>query len=333
MTTRQEKIDRLLGQYGKRIAPDPDGQSIIDQLHRRFSRSNSTDPDPESVASIAVEFIENPTFNALAVRDEDIELVAVYSTVIDQLASIISWALGHTSAWPTLPMRMQNVPTHPSGMLIDWNDMGVVRNEFVSESLLAAIYFIIMHEIGHHVRGHLMFLSDGCPIITLSELGLHRRGRFPALTIQALECYADRHATQGIVETIIRGGLHSDHLTAPQQLCARLFGVGLMFGILDEMESKLAPQPVDRTHPPAQVRFTLVTSAFKVVMESRLPDRFPLDDITNETLAELERYWNRSMPDLKYLKNNQALAEALIHESAKIGPTLMKLARERRRTI
>ncbi len=210
-----------------------------------------------------------------------------------------------------------------------------------------SLEFVIFHEIGHIVGGHLEIPRNGRALSTISEFQYAINEPSDSTFQQVLECDADAfacHATSWIHTQEKMAVVMRDILNAsawqPKDfaLLTYLFAVGVLFCVLNPS----APRKIDAcksSHPHPAVRACLVASsamAFGLDDGSYTPAS--LSKIAGESIGNIEQVWadlcfsgqNPQSSDV-WAKDVHDTAMALFESYGKTRTLLDQFARLRRR--
>jgi|GEM_PF-6135724 len=193
-------------------------QHVVDNLLREFF---------EHPPRVEVRLIENPTLNASAAGEDDLYVVKIHSGIIPRLLRPFADCLAN-------------------GCIAAVKD----RSRLHLWLLNVAIEFLIFHEVGHVVLGHLEY----CETLELFEFRDDTPHQTEAMDLQALELMADEFAIAGVRFTRF-SGRYVDDCGIPEfsdpsiREHAYLFAIGLLFLVLTPPKDFASLTSTTHPHP------------------------------------------------------------------------------------
>ena len=193
-------------------------QRVVDNLLREFFKS------PRRVE---VRPLEKPTLNACAAREDDLYVIEIHDGAFSRLLETFAACLSQ-------------------------NCIAAVkdRSRLHLWLLNVAIEFLIFHEVGHIVLGHLEY----CDTLELIEFRDETPSQKQALDLQALELMADEFAVTAVRFTRFSGHYVDDcglpEFSDPSIYeHAYLFAIGLLFLVLTPAKDFASLTTTSHPHP------------------------------------------------------------------------------------
>jgi hypothetical protein len=270
-------------EYGPVLSGDELAQTGAGILTTRILE-NVRQANGSLIAEIELAVLANASFNAIATTRADGERIALFIGIPDTLLTVIPSSLATPDAWPAVGNSAVEdggpVPHDPT------------RSLFAAEAASAGLYFVVAHELGHILRGHLSFVASRFHQDMLPELGYGRNDRIPSAALRAMEIDADTMAAASFADNALLAIRGLSRLSPFDFLCARLFGLGVVFALLSQPDG--GAKASELTHPRPHVRYIMATQRIRAPIAEAIPTVFTATvDPVRESYRELSRLFPR----------------------------------------
>ncbi len=340
-------FDRLGGTLAIEKRGDEPGRDLFRELRwhmREMIRMGREVPPPQlTTGDIYLDFVDNATFNAAAIKLDGHELIGIYSGAIFLIYNYFSSFLSDPSVLPQI--GNPSVETKDEETLAALRDrhlsdiaprrpLDPTRNLAASRFAWGATCLLFLHEARHHMAGHLEFMRD--------EFALRDYIELPALPLSPEECAIRRalefDADLGAAGTHMRWWLDAwgtnriPELEALPPALSWCICVAMLYKIMDAEQMDRPFQLA--THPPAIARW--LYTAFTANQANYIGVSIRLDDAFFEAgQSEVVRWWNENKLPVPKSANLSSVRSAIEHvrstydDHGKIMPRVRRFAEHR----
>jgi hypothetical protein len=327
----------LLKDYEAYLPGTAGYQRLLAEWHVDFPIIN--DWPTVSAGDLYINFVNNPSFNAIATRINGREFIGVFAGAVDFLFRCF---LSFMADPETLPQvgdvageRASTTSWSDLNPIIDPEKFSIPRDTTRRDSagLLAlhAAHFLLHHEFTHIFRGHLILLEEEFSLSEYLELPAIPLTRDEARVRRALELDADHGAATIRLEEFRKasrsGNLPYLDVVGPDMAWALC--IAMVFHIM-WAQDVVARRDEERTHPsPATRWLSIMFSAENgEMMFSKALNR---DRILNG-FGQVHRWWRaHSLPlvETVSLDNAAPELEALREDLRALSPRIVNYAAQR----
>lgn len=302
---------------------------------------------PWATRPLHVAFTTSEEPNAQAMKGEDADYILITIGAVGKVYGTMYGMLSTPSFLPEVGNANQEMtPSElltggfPPMPLLGWHDgdeheacflpVDQRRSNFAVQLSSIALHFLLYHEIGHIVAGHLELREQQGCAAAISEFGAPRPRNGTAPPLHVLECDADAFAAyfESFVDLhAVSDGLGKEIFgweTVPAKdagFIAHAVAISILFRMLGN--DRFAPKSLDpSTHPPPAVRSCLAisrTMSLAAVAGRFEMDRFP--QLCRDSIFHVEETW--AALGLPGLRNGESSTWA-----EHVGRLSMELGRE-----
>lgn len=237
---------------------------------------------------IYADFTDNWEINAVATVFERKDIVGIYSGLLVCLYDTFMTLLSDPRLLPDIGMpdeEQQSFSDLSSGLInrekiLNYRPQSQYRISYALFLCNIAVQFILQHEVGHLVRGHLVFLNE----TSFSEMGSFR-SKISSETLRILEFDADwwsfklliKFITDGSRIPYVNNGVTLCK-TRKDLACANSFAITTLFQLLSEAEGLIHDEGKN-THPHPGIRWAHFLSTLGVALEeNKISDQKDISD-------------------------------------------------------
>lgn len=309
-------------QYGRQLSTDELAQTSAGIMTSRVL-GNIRQANGRLISKIEVGVVTNPSFNAVATSHSNNERIALFIGIPETLLTIIPSWLARADTWLSV-----GDPTVEDGGPLP-NDQ--TRSHFAVQAATGALYFVVAHEFGHILRGHLSFLISRFHQDILPELGYGRSDRIPSSMLRAMEIDADTMAAVNFTDNILLNIRNQSRLSPVDFLRAKFFGLGVLFALLSQADGS-GRAATELTHPRAYIRYFLAAERIRTSLAEALRTIFVASvDPDGDSYKELSRLfpslWTSSVSE--GLEIHTGEFQELIVTCQKLEPDFVAFANAR----
>ena len=296
-----------------------------------------------SAGDLYIDFVNNPTFNAIATCISGREFVGVFAGAVDFLFRCF---LSFMAASDTLPqvgdVAGEIASTTP------WSDLKPItdpeksriprdttRRDAAGLLALHAAHFLLHHEFTHLFRGHLILLNKEFSLSEFFELPTMPLTMDEARVRRALELDADHGAATIRLEAFRQASLSGNlpYLDAVGPDLAWALCVAMVFHIM-WAQDVVTRQNEERTHPSPATRWLSVMFSAENG-EMMFPEALNRDRLL-EGFGQVHRWWRaQSLPLVEAVSLDNAVPEleALREDLRVLSPRIVDYAAQRDETL
>ena len=227
------------------------------------------------------EYMVNPTINAGCMLEGDTNRIIVYEGVV---FSLYNYAHKLVAYYKTIQMKTQKDTVDGHTLVVQQIRDGlkltseITLSERIEDNIIAeyiamlAVKFIIAHEIGHILNGHLLYRNARGE--TAIEFNMTDSGSsdLSTISLQCMEIDADSFAVCEMVSTIEKELLCDEKLLTIVQSKDEIYklagcAVQCVFYLIGKLQNTLEMStPEQYTHPPAKTRVNLLLDVCRGVI-------------------------------------------------------------------
>ena len=149
--------------------------------------------------SIHFDYINNGGFNALAFStSEDLYHVGIFGALIPRLLDVFARVMSHPKILPQVGDPSIETTERIDSPPLDCLPKDTVRFRHSERFFIEAALFLIEHELGHIIKGHLRYIREKVGTVLYAEHDPSRVMSLTPLVSQALEYDADAMAAIGM---------------------------------------------------------------------------------------------------------------------------------------
>ena len=292
-----------------------------------------------SAGDLYIDFVNNPSFNAIAICSNGQEFVGVFAGAVDFLfrcflsfmadpatlpqVGDVAGEIARTTTWPDLTLI-----TDPEKSRIPRD---TTRRDAAGLLALYAAHFLLHHEFTHLFRGHLILLNEEFSLSEFHELSAMPLTSDEARVRRALELDADHGAATFILEAFREASRSRNlpHLDVVGPDIAWALCMAMVFHIM-WAQDVVTRREEERTHPsPATRWLSIMFSAENGEM------MFPMvinRDRILKGFDQVHRWWRaHSLPlaEAVSMVNAAPELEALREDLRALAPRIVDYAAQR----
>ena len=256
---------------------------------------------------IYCDLIENPTFNALATAYEKHEFVTLFSGAINHIYVVYFGMLSDAESLPSIGDASRESVSQEALDLIRAGQgifapshlpRDAQRLQAARDLSLLTCLFILLHEVGHIVRGHPTFLQRKHGIAAYEEIPVSSINDEQARIQLAFEWEADEYAAITSYQAARAILQHGANLPALKPLDADLIwsiSASMTFVLIGHLSGGMTAN--SPTHPPALYRY--VWSMMSVESAPECKQFSPQTSALQRGFAEVAGWFRRNSLELR----------------------------------
>ncbi|WP_242309242.1 hypothetical protein [Bacillus cereus group sp. BfR-BA-01524] len=280
------------------------GNSLIEEIREMRPHFPSTH----------IDFINNPTFNACAFKQEDMYFIGINIGVVQVLEKLFNYIMAHPNLMVGIGDASHELEQDIGSSLIVTNHdylrlfsnydteisspVNEERRSFAKTLCAYALEFLILHEYGHIVSGHVDYFQNKRSSSFIFELNSREKS---GLFMQTLEMDADSYATTRCaqrmiyIHTQLKGfynKLGVPSISFREYFKQRYYSIYFVFRLFGEVDYDLSALE-ENSHPASGFRqyFLLLVlhSAFVAEGQEELITETELIEVLKEVATECEQ--------------------------------------------